>query len=67
MSELKYFSNSNIVCPHCDYKMEDWWDYGIKIEDGHETSMDCSSCEKLVYIKVNSAVTFTTAKEELED
>lgn len=58
---LKYWHNQAPVCPYCDHKNEDWWDGGIRCEDGYRTEIGCHSCGKEYEVVVGVEVVFTTA------
>lgn len=55
------------VCPHCGDSVVDYWDYGIKFEDGWETEITCGSCEKNYKFRINISYDFTTLEEEKQD
>lgn len=61
----KHENTKNIVCPHCDYEIKDWYEYIGNNEDN--IVVDCPDCDKGFNVKVEYSVSFTTSIEIDED
>lgn len=65
MSNLDHWRNDGyIICPHCEHKITDVYDYGFNIADEYETEIDCPKCEKVMCITINVEVKFSSSKKE---
>lgn len=65
MSDLKYFSNNEPVCPHCDNQFdisnnEAWHLYDSQEE---EKEVQCDSCGSTFFVQPICKFTFSTTKE----
>lgn len=55
----KHENTSNIVCPHCDYEIEDWYEY---VNDGDtDIDIECHNCNEEFNVQVEYSVSFTTS------
>lgn len=50
-----------IICPHCGYKHEDSWDYGMKY-DGDEREVECGDCGKEFMASMSLDVSYHSGK-----
>jgi len=58
-SHLDYHANDTIVCPYCDFKHEDVYDFMSNHgEDRFE--IECYECEKSFHVQQRVEYTFTT-------
>lgn len=56
---LDYHCNSGIVCPYCDYKFKETWEY--MSENGENNfEVDCPTCENKIYVYQQITYKFTT-------
>ena len=63
--DLKYWNNSFIVCPYCDYVDEESCDYPEALDgDYATTTMDCASCAKEFSVTLKISYTYTTKRLE---
>lgn len=61
--ELKYWRNNGfILCPHCEHKISDVWDYEFPIQDGHEAEVDCPHCSGRICIVQSIEKRYTSCK-----
>lgn len=63
MKDLKCWQNrDHILCPHCDYVIEDVWDYEFPFKDGHTTTIDCPKCENLIFVELAIEIKYSSSK-----
>ena len=60
-NELRYLNQETIVCPYCDYKIEDVWDYIDSSYSDYE-NVECPECEKEFEVSIHREITFSTNK-----
>ena len=61
--ELKYWGNKGfILCPHCEYKISDVWDYEFPIQDGYESEIDCPDCFGRICVMQSIETRYTSSK-----
>lgn len=52
-----------IECPHCNYKHEDWQNYGLDAEDMEgEFDMPCEKCGEKFTVKFHMTIHIETSK-----
>lgn len=59
--EYKHINQENIVCPYCDYNIEDVWNYIENSYNDYE-NIECPECEKEFEVSIHREVTFSTSK-----
>jgi len=60
--ERKYCNQDNIVCPYCDYEIEDVWDCirDNGCDDDDCGVIECEQCEKEFEVTIHKEITFST-------
>lgn len=58
--EIEHEHTEEVVCPHCGYKHEEYWEF----ENG---DYDCAECGKWFTVSRNVSVTFTTRSRRKGD
>lgn len=56
--EKEHLQEDEIICPYCNYKFSDSWEYGLEGEDSQE--FHCDECDKKFYVEKNVSVSYTT-------
>lgn len=66
--DLDYWRNEGfILCPYCNFKLKEYWDYGFEYVDGYDTEIDCPECDNTICVTINLELKFTSSKKEIEE
>lgn len=60
VSGIDYWHNKAPKCPHCNYELEDAWDYGLDFDQDAENEITCPECDKDYKAITHIEVTFST-------
>ena len=61
--EDKHHGTQNIVCPYCDYEIDDVWDY-ITNEYSDNVDAQCPECDREFQATIHREITFSTSRME---
>jgi transcription elongation factor Elf1 len=64
MQDSKHEYTNEIICPYCDYKFNDSWEYN---QDGEDQTINCKNCNDKFNLSVNISVDYSTTKINCED
>jgi hypothetical protein len=64
--EIDHDSTTEIVCPYCGYEYGESYEQ-FEDSDTHDTTIECTICEKIFEVCREITVTYSSSKPECED
>jgi nitrate/TMAO reductase-like tetraheme cytochrome c subunit len=55
-------SEFEIICPHCQFPIEEWYEYVNPSDMDGQFEEDCSECGKHFLVEFNTYIIFKTMK-----